>query len=144
MATASSLRHPWVDPHELFNRKMQDFIEDLEPLLRHLPEYQLLAKSTQLLWAMNARQNQHLFHEWVVVPFDTQIRARDEEFFLRVEVSSSVPSSGVGVVSMLRNEWRGLSANDKAAVWSHLQVLVVLSARCKQPLEPSLEPPGLL
>ena len=124
--------YPAVEPFELFNRKMQDFIEDLEPLLRHVAEYQILAKSTQWLWAMDARQNQQLFHEWVVTPFEAQIRARDEEFFLRVEVSSSVPSNSVGVVSMLRNEWHGLSASDRTAVWSHLQVLVVLSERCRR------------
>ncbi len=120
-----------LDPHELFNRKVLDFVEDLEPLLRHLPEYRLLAASTQWMRTIDARQNQRIFEEWVAVPFGEQIRRRDEGFFLRADVDRThVNATGFGVIAMLRDVWLGLSDGDKDAIWSHLQVLLVLGERC--------------
>jgi hypothetical protein len=129
-SASSSADYP-VEPYELFNRKVLDFVEDLEPLLRHLPEYKLLSASTQWMRALDARQNQRIFLEWVAAPFGEQIRARDEGFFLRADVDREhVNASGIGVVNMLRDVWRGLSDGDKDAIWCHLQVLLVLSDRC--------------
>lgn len=124
-----------VPPHELFNRKLMEFIDDLKPLVGHLPEHGILTKSVRLLANLDARANQRIFDQYLGEPYGERILKRDEAFFLNdcdqayqyVAEWSQSPSSGI--VPMLKQVWKDLAKQDRDAIWSHFQVLLVLSRR---------------
>lgn len=119
-----------VGPHDLFNRKLLDFIADLKPIIGTLPEYGVASASAKLMSQVDEKKNQQFFDRYVA-SFEPSILSRDESFFLRRDFDAGVGQEGVGVVQLLQGVWGGLSAEEKDAVWSHLQVLLVLNRRCK-------------
>ena len=116
-----------VSPHELFNRKLIDFLTDLCPVIGKLPEYSLALASAKMIAVADVRQNQLMFDSFVAVPFDEKITARDESFFM----TEYTDPTNVGMVQLLKVAWSTMQDSDHEAVWSHLQVLVVLNRRCK-------------
>ena len=127
METATS-----ANPHELFNRKLADFIEDLHPLLGHLADYKMLQTTTSLFSTMQPRQNQQYFDIYVAAWFEDQIMNKDEEFFLQHSYPDAhMAVQDLGIVPMLKSVWKSLAPSDRDAVWAHLRVLVLLNKRCK-------------
>jgi hypothetical protein len=113
-------------PHQLFNNKLIDFLEDLEGVVGHLPEYAVLVSSAKFLAQFKPSQNQELFASYVRQPYGASILARDEAFLLEEKFSASKAD----VVSLLKNVWSTLRPEDKESVWAHMHVLVVLCDRC--------------
>lgn len=121
-----------ADPFELFNRKLADFIEDLAPLMQHMPDYQMLRATAALLSSMQPRKNQEYFDMYVAAWFERQILDRDEEFFLSRDYPDAQDTcQDLGIVPMLKAVWTSLAQGDRDAVWAHLKVLVLLNRRCK-------------
>ena len=123
-----------ANPYELFNRKLSDFVEDLAPLLGHLPDYKMLTATINLLSSMQPCKNQQYFDAYIAAWFESQIMAEDEDFFL----AHDYPDAGstctdLGIVPLLKNVWTTLGDTDRQAVWAHLKVLVLLNRRCKAP-----------
>lgn len=121
-----------ADPYELFNRKLADFVEDLAPLMQHMPDYQMLSATASLLSSMQPRKCQEYFDMYVAAWFEKQILERDEHFFLaRDYPDAQTTCQDLGIVPMLKSVWASLSQPDRDAVWAHLKVLVLLNRRCK-------------
>lgn len=116
-----------VSPAELFNRKLIDFLTDLRPVIGTLPEYTLALASAKMMAAADVRQNQLMFDTYVITPYEQRILSRDETFFME----QYDDPTNVGLVQLLKAAWSTMSPCDRDAVWSHLQVLVVLNRRCK-------------
>ena len=116
-----------VSPHDLFNRKLIDFLADLRPVIGTLPEYSLALASAKMIAAADVRQNQIMFDSFVAAPFEEKITTRDESFFMK----EYTDPTNVGMVQLLKAAWSTMQPSDHDAVWSHLQVLVVLNRRCK-------------
>lgn len=113
---------------DLFNRKLRDFMLDLESIgIDQVPDYPLFRSSVNLLVSIDPRRPASLFHQYVVKPFGQQILSRDEGFF--IESESLGPNTSMPIVSMIKGLWSKLSGRDKDAVWGHFQVLTVLSNR---------------
>lgn len=117
-----------VSPHELFNRKLADFLEDLHCVVGHLPEYTLLSSSVKWLTQYDPARNQQLFDMYVSSQYEDYIMRRDEQFFLSTEYSGV---SDMNLVHLLKSVWSTLSEPDRDAIWVHLRVLAVLNRRCK-------------
>ena len=126
-ARMSSNMSELVSPWRMFNLKLNDFIADLKPIIGHLPEYSVLQASTKVMANLDEKTNQNFFNQYVAEAYAERIVASDESFFLK---SSYDEFSNVGVVHLLKNAWTTLAETDKAAVWAHLQVLIVLNRRC--------------
>ena len=115
-----------MDDYILFNNKLIDFIEDLQGIIGHMPEYKILLTSAKFLAQVKEKQNQKLFHDVVVVPYGRSILTRDEAFLLDEKYSENKAD----VVDMLKHQWSTMQAQDKESVWAHMTVLVTLSERC--------------
>jgi hypothetical protein len=123
-----------ADPWMLFNRKLSDFTSDLVTSFPHVPEFNIMRKSAQLMAnVMDVKGNQALFDKHVASRYADHIKCRDEAFFLTESYAAAGgnTSSGLNVVEVLKGVWRSLSDADKDAMWRHLQVLVILNERCK-------------
>lgn len=117
-----------VSPHELFNRKLADFLEDLHCVVGHLPEYTLLSSSVKWLTQYDETRNQKLFDMYVSAKYEDYILQHDEQFFLSTDYSDV---GDMNLVHMLKRVWSTLSDKDKEAIWVHLHVLAILNRRCK-------------
>lgn len=114
---------------DLFGRKLLDFAEDVQPLIGHMPAYTLVTSGIKWMCNFDPQKNVDLFKDYVAKPYGSRIESKDESFFLTAELGSSGHENTL--VDMIRNVWTiGLTAQDKEAVWAHLQVLLLLSRRC--------------
>jgi hypothetical protein len=124
--TASNTRSN-VNVHALFKRKLMEFIDDLHPVLNHLPQFVF---GRTILRELDDVRNQEMFDAHVASKYEDQIIASDEQFFV-----GACPYNGLegymDVVGLIKGVWSGLTDADKSAVWAHLKVLVVLNRRCK-------------
>lgn len=114
----------------VFNRKLLEFLDDVKPLLGHLPEYTMMMSSAGVASKLQPGVNQQVFDAYVAVPFEEQIMRHDETFFLEKQDYSRSAARG-GLVSLLKAIWGDLSSHNKDAIWQHLKVLVVLNRRCQ-------------
>lgn len=112
----------------LFNRKMQDFIDDLKCVCTNVTEIALLQTAFNLGVAVSPQYACQIYHEKVVLPYGELIKLRDEEFFLSHNYND-VASDNFDIVDKLKHVWKSLSDDNKDAIWKHLQVLMVLSNR---------------
>lgn len=127
----------------MFNKKLLDFIDDLN-LLRssgkiNLAQIEAVRPFVMMYASMDPQQPQRMFDTYVVSKFGHHIQRRDEEFMLNesyADVQHHVSSDPhMDIIGMLKRDWQHLSAANKSAIWQHLQVLLLLNARCKQQQE---------
>lgn len=120
-----------IDPVELFNRKLRDFLDDISPLLGHLTDYKMFRASVNMLSSIDKKKNQEYFDEYVAKTYGDKIVAKDECFFLKQDYpGAQATCSDMSMVPLLKSVWGTMSDDDKSAVWSHLNVLIVLNNRC--------------
>ena len=115
--------------YSAFNNKLLDFIDDLKPLLGNLPEYNVIQSSVKFLSKFQEEQNCALFEQFVVVPYGPQIKSRDEAFLLNQDYMNSGGASSV--VDLIKGVWTSLVQKDRDSIWAHMNVLVLLSEKCK-------------
>lgn len=120
-----------IDVIAMFNRKLEDFLDDMSLTHPHVKEFAMLQKSTAILINVDVSQPRLLFSRYVDAPYGDAIRQRNETFLLAESFNESATHSQ-DVVSLLKSVWREMDVDNKDAVWRHLQTLVMLSAaNCK-------------
>lgn len=111
----------------MFNNKLEEFIDDLGSILGHISEYKMIKASAKLMSNLQPTQNQLVFDQYVAQPYGAFITTKDEAFFLEEKYTDV---SG-GVVSLLKNVWSQLCADDKESIWNHMKILLILNQRCQ-------------
>lgn len=109
-----------------FNRKLDDFLDDMSASYPHVREFSLLQKSSALMVQVDPSQPLRFFVRFVSTPYGRAIRTRDEAFLLSESYASS-PTNRSDVVSLLKGVWKDMEPDNQDAVWRHLQTLVTLS-----------------
>lgn len=110
--------------YTLFNNKMRDFLDDLQVVIGHLPEYSVLVASTSFISRMTPTQNHEYFLKYFVNAYGEQIASRDDSFFMD---TSNVSFSPPEILLMLKKTWSNTQESDRKAVWDHLGVLLQIS-----------------
>lgn len=118
--------------HTLFNRKLIDMLEDLASSFPMVPEFAMaITPPARMLLNMDPKQGQRMFNEYVALPYESHILARDEAFLLAREDFGPCGANVNGdIVIMIKSVWRGASPADREAIWQHLHVLILLNRRC--------------
>jgi hypothetical protein len=119
--------------YQMFQNKLQDFLDDLRPALGTLPEYNLLTTSMKFI---SPEKNYVIFNTYVAVPYGSRITSKDEGFFLD---SSFAPGAGgksdsINLIVMVKEAWSSLTPHDREAIWDHLAVLMIIRDRIQQSL----------
>jgi hypothetical protein len=116
-----------MDYADLFNRKLQEFFQDLEEVgIERVQEYPLLKASSQLLASMDKQRPAEVYNKYVAVPYEVQITNRDETFFWNESFSNV---KDVAIVHAIKQIWQTLDDANKDAIWKHLQVLLILARK---------------
>jgi len=126
-----------MDQNALFNKKLLDFIDDLN-LLRvggkiNLPQIETLRPFVMMYASMDPKKPQQMFDTYVAARYGDHIMNKDEQFLLNAsfdDVQEGM-NAQLDIVGMLKGDWQALSPANKSAIWQHLQVLMVLNSRCK-------------
>ena len=119
----------------MFNTRLIEFVEDMDAIYDNAKQ---LRKGISLAIVIDRKIPSTMFKKHVSEPYSKQILARDETFLLNQDYADQVgelakfaPAGETGqignIVVDLKRIWKGLSSDNKTAIWSHLQVLVTLS-----------------
>ena len=128
-----------MDAHQIFNRKLLDFVEDLKTLRADmrldLPELDLLRPGINLVInTIGHHKPQEVFDEQVASRYGSRILERDEAFLLDEtydHVHADLDAVDVvGLIDVLKKAWKDIDPQNKEAVWRHLAVLLLLNQRC--------------
>lgn len=110
---------------ENFIKEMLDtFPEHAETIKDGYTAFQGLRASNPLLLAK-------LFNEYVVIPYEPQIIAKDEKFVLNqseTQLKTRFPQFYKFFEPAVES-WETMTTSGKDAMWKHIQVLVVLCKR---------------
>lgn len=120
-----------MDNADMFNRKLADFLDDLEAIgINSVAEYPMLKASCSLLAQMDKSRPAQIFFRYILSPYEDQIATCDEQFFLSEQLTET---KDMAIVNAIRQIWKNLDSGNKAAIWKHMQVLMVLSRRVANP-----------
>jgi len=107
---------------EFFDQLIQVFPDD-EDFPAYKMGVQLFSKTNPMM-VIKAVQD-HVF------PFETTIRAKNEDFFLKHEFSEYTEDDTVdAVIRKLKNLWGVLTPANKTVVWTYIILLLDLAKRC--------------
>jgi len=66
-----------------------------------------------------------------VIPFETMIRAKNSDFFLKHDFSEFDPDNTMDpIIKKLKGYWETMSDANKEAIWNYIILLVDISKRC--------------
>jgi hypothetical protein len=130
-----------ADPQVLFNRKLEEFASDLATTFPEVKDFATLRTSLRMALTLTPALPRALFHQYVVAPYEKQILARDEQFFLddrsefKKQLTQQTGGGAGGDVSLdlvktIQGIWRSLGEGNKDVIWKYLQVLVLLDHKC--------------
>jgi hypothetical protein len=115
--------------YAVFNTKLIDFLEDLNGVLGHVPDYKTLVTSAKFLARMNERQNAKLFIQFVSGPYGKEILERNESFFVDRDFKEAKDANAGDIVQLLKGVWKNLAKEDRDSIWAHLHMLVTIVGR---------------
>jgi hypothetical protein len=123
-----------ADPWLLFNRKLEEFASDLSITYGDIKDFKMLKNSIRLAVMMTPKVPQAIFHQYVYVPYETQIIEKDEAFFMAEDYDDKLASAhaniNLDIVHKIKTIWKSLAEDQKEIIWKYMQVLVVLNRRC--------------
>lgn len=115
--------------NEVFNRTLLEFMDDLIATFPELADFQALKKMTKAAIMIDPETVQAMFHKQVTLPYDAQILAKDETFFLN-ESYTNIEGADSSIVDKLKKVWKGLDDKNKEVIWNYMRVLVALDKKC--------------
>ena len=66
-----------------------------------------------------------------VIPFETMIREKNSDFFLKHDFSEFDPDNTMDpIIKKLKGYWEGMSEANKDAIWKYIILLIDISKRC--------------
>ena len=66
-----------------------------------------------------------------VIPFETMIREKNTDFFLKHDFSEFDPDNTMDpIIKKLKGYWESMSESNKDAIWKYILLLVDISKRC--------------
>jgi hypothetical protein len=116
-----------ADVHELFNRKLVEFVDDLIvtfPQFADFVGYRTLLMGAIALDKTSPRQ---IFNQTVAIPYEKYILEKNEVFLLQETYATTTKQ---GLVDQLKQVWRTMDDSNKESIWKYMQVLVILNRKC--------------
>ena len=117
--------------YDLFNAKLHEFVKDLGAAFPDVEDFKLFRNALTLAINFAPTKPQKMFNKFVVCHYDTQIRARDEQFFLAHDFSHLLTDDDFDIVERIRSVWGRMDEVNRNVVWKYLQVLLLLDQKCR-------------
>ena len=117
--------------HGLFNRKMSEFLLDLQQTFkghRQGPRFAECRAWANLSTKIDEKQLQRYFDHFVVAPYGQLIKDRNDSFFMEHDFEKE--KLEMTLLEDLKSLWTSMSQENKDAIWNHLNLLLILNAKC--------------
>ena len=120
------------DYYEVFNIKLQEFLNDLRHSFPDITDINLLSSSFMFLKNFHPKLPQQIFHEHVAKQFAEQILENDESFFLNYDYQSISNELNIDldIVGRIKQIWTELNEDNKDAIWKYMKILVLINRKC--------------
>lgn len=124
-----------IDSHELFNKKLLEFVDDLIYICPEVPDFRVFKDTCT--WAIKLSKNfaQGLFNTCIAECYENQVLKKDESFFLEETYTEynqylEMYNNDLNLAQKLKSIWKDLDSDNKEVIWKYLHVLVLLNRRC--------------
>ena len=119
--------------YECFNTKLEEFLNDLLTAFPEFKDFKVLKHGINLAKTIDAKMPANVFLQHMTDEYEKNILSRDDAFFMN-EDYAYVADMGVDldIISKLKTLWGQLDDSNKESVWKYLQVLVLLSRKCRK------------
>jgi hypothetical protein len=126
-----------TDMHDLFNRKLEEFIDDLIFIYPNAVDFKKFKTTLEWTTAIDKKAPHYFFDVCVVEPYQDKVLQRDETFFLcesYVKYNDYMQLYGqdLDIFQKIKQVWKKLDAHNKENIWKYMQVLVYLANACKK------------
>lgn len=116
----------------LFNQKAEEFCKDIVAAFPDVKTFSAFKTAFTLMKTLDEKKPRKLFHDYVYELYAAELKARNEEFFLRNEYNTTNTNDAAyweDFIDQIRKLWHGLEDKDKNVVWTYLQVLVKINEK---------------
>lgn len=116
---------------DLFNSKVEEFLRDLSDAFPNVKQFSNFRTGFVLMKNLDDKKPQKIFNEYVYASYASQIKAKDEAFFLQTkfDISSSRAEYWQDFIDNIRGIWQSLGEKDKETIWTYLILLVKLNEK---------------
>lgn len=126
-----------MDLYETFNKRLNDFIVDLQRVFPNIKEFREFKSGVSLAKNINKKTPSRMFHKYVSRAYSKQILDCNEQFFLTDKSLHDInmldnSTNFEDILNLLRNLWTGLDDSHKKMIWLHLKVLIVLDKQIEK------------
>ena len=119
-----------MDTHaECFINQVKNFIKELRFLFPEDKIFRIAEYSIKMYALSDPQKLVQTFKEYLG-KYRTEIKNKDESFFLTTEYDFNDSSYTDNIINQLRNKWAGLESENKKSIWLYLKVLLKLSDKC--------------
>lgn len=109
---------------DLFNKKLAEFVGELITIYPSVDDFKTFQMGLCASLMVDKKLPVQYFKTYVVEPYEGQIMAQDEKFFIQKKEYGEY--SDFDIVSRLKAVWGVMDAENKVVIWKYMQVLVYL------------------
>jgi hypothetical protein len=113
-----------------FFHQLSEVVGELTEMFPEDQDFKVFQTYVALLQRTNPGMVVDTFHEHVAMKFETEIDAKNDDFFINYN-ATEYGSDGMDIVSKIKTYWSVLSPETKTAIWQYIYILKELSKRYK-------------
>jgi hypothetical protein len=113
-----------------FFHQLSEVVGELTEMFPEDQDFKVFQTYVALLQRTNPGMVVDTFHEHVAMKFETEIDAKNDDFFINYN-ATEYGSDGMDIVSKIKTYWSVLSPETKTAIWHYIYILKELSKRYK-------------
>lgn len=110
-----------------FNKCLVEFANDLILICPEMNDLKIFRTAINAAITITPDMPEKIFYQTVVVPFETAIFQKNEDFLL----SSNYDNQDLNVVDKVKSMWKTLDDENKECVWNYFKVLIIHSRRVR-------------
>lgn len=113
-----------------FNKSLKEFIRALSASYPKVVEYKLLLLTYKTVKTVSKKKPCSIFISLTNENCQEAILAKNEDYFHNNPVEC--PEMLRGAMAAIKEGWNSMTQENKDVIWQHMQVLVLLSRKCKK------------
>lgn len=116
---------------ERFNTTVKEFIQDLMTVFPNDSDFEMMQLGVSTAMFTSEALVQSMFHEKVVIPYETHILQKDATFFLKNSFEELKDEGAMAdqLIQKLKSCWVDLDEHNRDMVWKYLRVLILLDKK---------------
>lgn len=106
----------------VFNKKLMEFIKEIIEMYPDNKDFKSMRAQLRMIMSSSETLPIEKFKKYVAIQYRDNIDSRNEDFFLKLDLSGTPFAS----FNYLKNMWENTSDNTKNAMWKYIELLTKL------------------